>query len=109
HPRESLGVRFLTHARHVVALPAVRLGDTGRVHVRPGTLQGPSMPQQHVHGASLTRTPRGGFDRALAAVGNRILLNGSTAVPVASSAMDTEKRLEDVLAHDISILGLDRL
>jgi hypothetical protein len=36
-------------------------------------------------------------------------LEGNRGVPVESSAMDTERRLEDVLAHDIGILGLDRL
>src|SRR4051794_35179918 len=36
-------------------------------------------------------------------------LNGSEAVPVATSSLDREKRLEDILEKDISILGLDRL
>jgi hypothetical protein len=36
-------------------------------------------------------------------------LEGSKGIPVASSSLDTEKRLEEVLENDISILGLDRL
>jgi hypothetical protein len=36
-------------------------------------------------------------------------LKGNKGLPVASSSLDLEKRLEDVLADDISILGLDRL
>jgi len=36
-------------------------------------------------------------------------LEGSRGVPVVSSSIDTERRLEDVLEHDIGILGLDRL
>ncbi len=36
-------------------------------------------------------------------------LDGTNAVPVATSSLDEEKRLEDILEKDISILGLDRL
>lgn len=36
-------------------------------------------------------------------------LEGNKSVPVASSSLEAERRLEDVLAADISILGLDRL
>ena len=36
-------------------------------------------------------------------------LDGSDAVPLPTSSLDSEKRLEDILEKDISILGLDRL
>jgi hypothetical protein len=36
-------------------------------------------------------------------------LDGNRPIAVTSSSIDTERRLEDVLEHDISILGLDRL
>jgi hypothetical protein len=36
-------------------------------------------------------------------------LNGNQPTPVGSSSLDTEKRLEEILENDISILGLDRL
>jgi hypothetical protein len=36
-------------------------------------------------------------------------LNGDVPTPVGSSSLDTERRLEDILEKDISILGLDRL
>ena len=36
-------------------------------------------------------------------------LNGNQPTPIGSSSLDTEKRLEEILENDISILGLDRL
>lgn len=36
-------------------------------------------------------------------------LEGDNVIPIASSSIDTEKRLEKALERDISILGLDRL
>jgi hypothetical protein len=36
-------------------------------------------------------------------------LSGDDVIPVPSSGIDTEERLEDALEKDISILGLDRL
>ena len=36
-------------------------------------------------------------------------LEGDNVIPIASSAIDSEKRLEEALERDISILGLDRL
>ncbi len=36
-------------------------------------------------------------------------LDGDNPVPIGSSSLDNEKRLEDVLEKDINILGLDRL
>ncbi len=36
-------------------------------------------------------------------------LDAGNAVPVPTSSLDKEKRLEDILEKDISILGLDRL
>lgn len=36
-------------------------------------------------------------------------LEGDSVIPIASSSMDAEKRLEDALERDISILGLERL
>src|SRR3954451_16963651 len=36
-------------------------------------------------------------------------LNGNEPTPVGSSSLDTERRMEEILETDISILGLDRL
>src|SRR6266542_4192150 len=36
-------------------------------------------------------------------------LDANEGVPVPSSSLDAEKRLEEVLENDISVLGLDRL